>query len=508
MTGDAQTTSDPVPRSSVELPRPTAWPIVLAFGIALVGLGAATSLAFVAVGGIVFVVGLIGWIANLMPGRGHEQEAVDLATTQIQARLGTVGQLKPGAVGYRFQLPQKVQPISAGVKGGILGGLLMPIPAIAWGIASGHGPFFPINLLVGMIVPGLTNMPQKDLVAWLESFHFWTFLLGFAVHAIMSVGFGLVGGVLLPTLPTIPGGPMLFGGLILPLSWTAASYGLMGVANPLLDTYIDWKWYVVSQLVYGITASIVILRTEKIPIAPRGKGTGVPPGTAVLLLSATTLLLSGCSDALPGKPDPNEGFRMPQTILDFSVLYGKHCAGCHGADGMLGGGPPLNDPLYLAIVSDRELESVIASGRKGTLMPAWSVESGGPLTKEQVTAVVKGLKQSWAKSEAGAEDAPALAAADAGDASAGREVYQRACAVCHGAHGEGGDAGKINDSAFLALTSDRELRRYCITGRADLGMPDYQQKTSRGRNFKPLTNKDIGNLMAFMTSWRSGSSTQ
>jgi mono/diheme cytochrome c family protein len=141
-------------------------------------------------------------------------------------------------------------------------------------------------------------------------------------------------------------------------------------------------------------------------------------------------------------------------------------------------------------------------------MPAWSVESGGPLTKEQVTEVVKGLKRSWGKSEAGAEGAPALVVADVGDASAGREVYQRACAVCHGAHGEGSDAGKINDSAFLALTSDQELRRYCITGRADLGMPDYQQKTSRGRDFKPLTNQDIGNLVAFMTSWRARSTTQ
>ena len=44
-----------------------------------------------------------------------------------------VQQLKPGVVGYRFQLPEKVHPISAGIKGGIVGGLLMPIPALDLG---------------------------------------------------------------------------------------------------------------------------------------------------------------------------------------------------------------------------------------------------------------------------------------------------------------------------------------------------------------------------------------
>ncbi len=84
------------------------------------------------------------------------------------------------------------------------------------------------------------------------------------MHAMLSIGFGLIGGVLLPTLPNVFGGPLLFrGGLILPLLWSGVNHSLMGLVNPLLNEYINWPWYVVSQIVYGLATSIVIIRSEK-----------------------------------------------------------------------------------------------------------------------------------------------------------------------------------------------------------------------------------------------------
>ena len=508
---DSKQSLESQPRG-VKMPRPTAWPIVLGLGIALLALGVATEPAFSIVGGVLLAIGLVGWIVQLLPGRGHEHEALsELKAAPVTARPGMVEQLKPGVVGYRFQLPEKVHPISAGIKGGILGGLLMPIPAFIWAISSGHSLWFPVNLLAGLVLPGLPDMPRKELLDQLGAFHPWGLVCGIILHVMMSIGFGLIGGVLLPTLPQIPGGPVVFGSIILPLLWSGVSYGLMNLVNPLMSDFVDWRWYVVSQFVYGVATSIVILRSEKIPIAPRGPGEGgpsIPRGWLGCLLFVSALL-GGCSDSLPGKPDPKEAYKLPQDIKNFKVLFAQRCAGCHGDDGTLGPGPPLNDAIYCALVGEEDLKKVIGSGRDGTLMPAWAATSGGPLTEEQVAILAKGIKQrEWtspASSQTVLPAAPSLAppAGASGDARSGEKVFAVACAECHGENGVGGDSGSLNDPAFLALTSDESLRRYIITGRSDLGMPDFASDEGRGSDFKPLTEQQVSDLVALLAKWRA-----
>lgn len=256
---------------SVEIPAPTVWPLVLSLGIALLFAGLATTLVLSMVGAILLVAGLGGWISQLLPGKGHEHEALAASGQRprpVGAKLGTVEQLRPGMPGHRFRLPEKVHPISAGVKGGIVGGLVMPIPALAYGIISGHGIWFPINLLAGMLLPGMDDLNLLEL----ERFHFSAFVVGILIHAVISVIMGLMYGVLLPTMPPMPGGPIVFGGVVMPLLWTWASYGLMANINPLLRAYVDWPWFVLSQLVFGVAAAIVVIRTEKIVVPPAGGG--------------------------------------------------------------------------------------------------------------------------------------------------------------------------------------------------------------------------------------------
>jgi hypothetical protein len=84
--------------------------------------------------------------------------------------------------------------------------------------------------------------------------------------------------VLLPKLPPIPG-PMAWGALLMPLLWTGVAYGLMGVVNPLLQEKVSWPWFVVSQFVFGVAASIIVVRSEKVYIPPAGTGPEeTPPG--------------------------------------------------------------------------------------------------------------------------------------------------------------------------------------------------------------------------------------
>jgi cytochrome c oxidase cbb3-type subunit III len=227
----------------------------------------------------------------------------------------------------------------------------------------------------------------------------------------------------------------------------------------------------------------------------------------ILVLMA---LAAGCD--LPGRPNPADRPVPANEVLEFAALYKQNCAGCHGADGKLGPAPPLNDPLFLTLVPDAALEQVIAEGRPGTPMPAFARSKGGSLTDAQVTALAGGLKPRWAVAGQKIDSAPPYRTTEGGSSERGAAVFARACAVCHGNDGRGLPAGGrrvnvLNDRVFLALISDQALRRYVITGRPDLGMPDYAGRRPGQTDFQPLTPEQVKDVVALLASWRSGPST-
>src|SRR5262245_55171909 len=253
------TDDDSPPRGAdeIEVPRPTIAPLVLALGIVLLCAGLALSIAFSAVGAVVFGVGLAAWIDHLLPGRGHLY--VPLAQPEerplpIAPAPGTVEQLQAGMPGYRMRLPLKVRPISAGVKGGLVGGMVMPIPALLWGLFSGHGVWFPLNLLAGMVMAGVDSMSVPEL----ERFHFSRLVVGILIHAVMSLVMGLIYGVLMPTLPYIHRS-LAWGGLLMPMLWTSLTYPLMSIVNPTLHQGVSWPWFILSQFLFGIVVGPVVM---------------------------------------------------------------------------------------------------------------------------------------------------------------------------------------------------------------------------------------------------------
>ena len=232
----------------------------------------------------------------------------------------------------------------------------------------------------------------------------------------------------------------------------------------------------------------------------------VRPRLCLLLL----FLAPGCD--LPGKPRLADKPVAANQVVDFVALYRQNCAGCHGVDGKLGPAPPLNDPVFLSIVPDSALLRVISEGRPGTPMPAFATQQGGALTDAQVKALAAGIKPRWGATDKSHDSAPpysAITGSTGGDRDRGAKVFARACAPCHGPVGEGGEngdggAGAINDPAFLALISNQALRRYVITGRPDLGMPDYAAKTGRSHDYQPMTSAEIVDLVTLLASWRQG----
>jgi hypothetical protein len=246
--------------TAIEVPRPTAAPIVVSLGLALCGAGLVMGLILLGVGTAMLLVGLGMWLRQLLPGRGHVQEVIPAPVSPPSAARPVQGveKLVAGKPGYRLRLPEKVHPISSGIKGGIVGGLVMPLPALAYGMLSGHGIWYVVNLLAGIVLPGVENFT----VAELEQFRPALLVVSVMVHAVTSLVFGLLYGVLMPTLPSVPQ-PIAWGALLMPTLWTAVSYLLMGAVNPALRHGVDWPWFVASQFVFGVVTAVAVMQTAR-----------------------------------------------------------------------------------------------------------------------------------------------------------------------------------------------------------------------------------------------------
>jgi cytochrome c oxidase cbb3-type subunit III len=218
--------------------------------------------------------------------------------------------------------------------------------------------------------------------------------------------------------------------------------------------------------------------------------------TAVLAL----FVLAGCSSP-PGQPQKGSEVLAPSEIADFATLYSQNCAGCHGAEGRGGAAIALADPVYLAIANETAMRKVIANGVSGTSMPAFAESSGGMLTDKQIDVITSNIRSRWGRPGIlNGITPPAYAAKSRGNAKQGEVAYGIYCASCHGTQGQGGAKGSpiMNDS-FLALVSDQGLRTIVITGRPELGAPDWRGNV-RG---KPMSDQEITDVVAWLASRRA-----
>jgi hypothetical protein len=242
---------------NIETPAPTSWPLVLAFGLTLIAAGMVTAASVSILGGILAIAGAVGWFRQVLPVESRELTPVVQQEVAIETSRETVERIAVLQEASRAWLPLETYPISAGVKGGLAGGAVMAVLAAVYGLLSGNGIWYPMNLLVAGLFPPAAG----DSAIQMGTFTLQQFLVAVPLHLMISLLVGLLYGVMLPMAPKRP---ILLGGLVTPLVWSFLIHGSLGIINPVMNQRINWLWFVLSQIGFGLAAGLVVVRQEKI----------------------------------------------------------------------------------------------------------------------------------------------------------------------------------------------------------------------------------------------------
>src|SRR6266849_4624807 len=247
------------PRAPVEIevPASTAWPIVLAFGCTLMFAGLLTSVSVSVLGVVLGVAGCVGWFREVFPSEHEESVPVVFEEHRITTERRVVERVPVAPDLVRAWLPLETYPVSAGIKGGLGGGVAMAVLACAFGAFKAGSIWYPINLLAATVYAQSLKLGPAQL----NSFHSGSFAIALVLHGVGSIFVGLLYGAM---LPMIPRRPIVLGGLIAPVLWSGLLYSTIELLNPFLASHINWFWFIASQIAFGVVAGIVVLRQRPV----------------------------------------------------------------------------------------------------------------------------------------------------------------------------------------------------------------------------------------------------
>lgn len=254
---DSRAETSDVTAGKVNLPAPTSWPIVLAFGITLLFAGLLTSASVSMLGTILAVTGCVGWFRDVLPQEKEETVEVKAEVPAISTPRREVERLAIAPELSRALLPLETYPVSAGIKGGLAGGVAMAVLACLYGFLRQGSIWYPINLLAATVYAQSLQLRATSLSA----FYLDSLALALVIHLLTSLLVGLLYGAMLPMFPRRP---IFLGGVLAPILWTGLLHSILGLLNPLLNERIDWPWFIASQFAFGIVAGLVVVRQARV----------------------------------------------------------------------------------------------------------------------------------------------------------------------------------------------------------------------------------------------------
>jgi hypothetical protein len=152
---------------------------------------------------------------------------------------------------HRKILPIESFQITSGLKGGLAGGIVMTLPAALFGLIRFHSIWYAANLLAA---GGFQDWIGASN-AFLGEFHLRGLLAALVIHGVTSLLVGLLYGAVLPMFPRYP---ILTAGLLVPMFFSAILYSVIGIVSPILNQRIDWFWFVLSQVAFGLVCGFVV----------------------------------------------------------------------------------------------------------------------------------------------------------------------------------------------------------------------------------------------------------
>ena len=240
----------------IAVPAPTAWPLVLALGFTLVFAGLLTSVWITVLGAVLMIAGCAGWFRDVLPREHEEVVPVMVGEERVFTERHVVESVPVAPDQVRAWLPLRTHPISAGLKGGLAGSVAMAVLACAYGVLKVGSIWYPINLLAASIYAQWVKLGPSQLYG----FHGRTFAIALFLHLVISTAVGLLYGAMLPMFAHRP---ILLGGLIAPVLWSGLLYTILGLLNPVLESHIDWFWFMASQVAFGVVAGLVVVRSPR-----------------------------------------------------------------------------------------------------------------------------------------------------------------------------------------------------------------------------------------------------
>ena len=255
----------------IHLPAPTAWPIVAALGFTLLVAGILTHWVISILGFLLLTYGCVGWFRDVLPHEAHENIPVRVQEIAVASSRKSVARISVSP-DHRAHLPIQTFSVTAGLKGGIAGGIAMIVPALAYGLIAQHSIWYPINLLGGAGVSSMTGGLGNPSMQDLRAFHAAALGIAIVIHAISCTLIGLLYGSVLPLMPKHP---ILLGGILAPLAWSGLLYAALPTINPEMSSHINWADFLIAQFTFGLVAGFVVSRSsyvrtaQSLPLAMR-----------------------------------------------------------------------------------------------------------------------------------------------------------------------------------------------------------------------------------------------